>query len=294
MIIECIKNGFKLTHRNWQLIFIRMVVAVINLFGLFIFLGVPVLVAVTYLGFDAAHAKDLLPYLFKNPLEFITRYIGLLFLIVTALFFYLIFSSLLFLYTLSGTVGVLKSSVINGGYRFSLSSFFKEAKKHFLQLFYLLSILIIGITALIVVLIFVGFGISQFGHVADTSLRVFLNSFITLSSIVFGSIFFLAAFAFVVYSVTVSVIEEKRAIDSIKRTFEFLKDNPAAFLFYLILLIGLIVANFILIPFSIIPVILPLINIVLQNYLSVVVWSSLVIFYTKSTSYPISTLTYDI
>jgi len=289
MVLGCIKEGFRLTHRNWQLILIHVVVAVINILSLFLFLGVPIFVAMTYLGIDIAHAKDVLPHLFRDPLEFVTRYMGLIFFIITAMIFYLIFVSLIYLYTLGGTLGVLRNSAMDKGHGFKLSSFFSEAKRHFTRLFWLLSVLILAITALFVVFAtFSGIAaiVLQGIDIKNTSVQMFFNSFLSLFIIVFGLIILYFAVVFVVYSVVISVIEEKGIMESMKRTFNFLMDNTIAFLYYFLLLIGITAANLVLVTLSVIPVFAPLINLFLQNYLSVVLWSSLIVFYVNCTHSP--------
>jgi hypothetical protein len=308
MIIECIKEGFILTHKNWQLVLLRMIVALINIMVFFIFIGLPIFITITYLDMDITHAKELLPYLFKNPLEFISRYLGLVFLIAVAFIFYLVFSSLLFLYALSGILGVLKDSAVNIQYRFNLSSFFKGAKKYFFPLFWLICLLLPGfIIMFIIFIVSGGIGVTVLQTLVGTGTRIgmFFNLFFILSIIVFGTILLLTAIVFIVYSVMVSVIEEKGVLGSIKRTFNFLKDKPVAFLFYIILLIAIITANLLLFiietPFNMIPVMKPLINVafylintIFQSYLSIVLWSSLLVFYIKSTNYPVHYVTYDI
>jgi len=104
-----------------------------------------------------------------------------------------------------------------------------------------------------------------------------------------------------VYCILSSVLEEKGALDSIKKTFNFLKKNPRAFLFFIILFAGAIIINLvffiIMIPLGMLPfinIMLYLVSVVFQNYLSVVVWSSLTVYYIKAVNYPVYSATYDI
>ena len=182
MFAECIKEGFRLTHRNWQLIIVRLAFSFINLISLGFFLGIPVIVAILYLGFDLAHAMDILPYIMKNPIEYASRYLGLIFLIFIAIIMYLVFSSLLLLYILSGTLGVLKCSAVDEGCRFRLSLFFEEAGKNFAGLFWLISALMAGFMVIMILFAFVGgAGMTVIKSVGDTgmSVQVFLKYFIT-------------------------------------------------------------------------------------------------------------------
>ncbi len=135
MMIECIKEGFHLANRNYQLVFLRIIVVIINFISLLFFLGLPIIVAVAYMGFDLSHAVDLLPDLMENPFDLLSKYLGLVFLIGISFIFYLTFVSTIILYSLGGTLGVLRNSAVNIQYRFSLSSFFKEANNIFSRAF---------------------------------------------------------------------------------------------------------------------------------------------------------------
>jgi hypothetical protein len=308
MILECIKEGFALANKNLQLVFVRIVVTIINLVSFFISLGIPLVFAIIYMGFDLAHAKDLLPFLTENPVEFVSRYMGLVFLVGSSLVFYLTFVSILFLYSLGGTLGVLRASAVNIQYKFSLSSFFKEANRNFVRLFWIILLVSLGS-----VVLFTSFTISG-GIIAAIIqalaggggiLELFFSSFIMVSVIILSIIFFVACLMFTGYSMVVSVMNGKGAVDCIKKTFDFLKQKPEAFLFYFILFAGSIIANsifFVLkMPFNMVPVLGPVMNIVLtlfsalfQSYLALVIWSSLIMYYVRGTNYPVYSAEYEI
>lgn len=307
MIIECIKEGINLTNRNLQLVFLRIAVTIINLAALFIILGVPVIIAITYLGFDWLHAKDLLPFFIDNPWEFVSRYLGLLFLIGMSFIIYIIFSSLLFLYVLGGTLGSLRNSAVNNRYRFSLSSFFREANGNFSRLFWLFTFMLFVIAILALMLVVSGGIMTVLVQASDfeETLQTFLNSFIAILFAIFGILLFLAGIVIGVYSVVAAVVERDGAVDSVRRASDFIKEHPQAILFYVILLMGFIIANIVFygvrIPFDLIPFIGPLVNIVIylvnaffQGYIAVLVWSALVIYYIKNTGYPVYTSLYEI
>ena len=90
MIIETIKDGFKLANRNLQLVIIRIIVTFINLAGLIVFLALPVLVAIAFLGFDIDQATDMLPSMLDNPFDIVSRYLGLVFLLLAAVMLYIL------------------------------------------------------------------------------------------------------------------------------------------------------------------------------------------------------------
>jgi hypothetical protein len=304
MMIECIKEGFHLANRNYQLVFLRIIVAIINFISLLFFLGLPIIAAVAYMGFDLSHAVDLLPELMENPFNLLSKYLGLVFLIGISFIFYLTFVSTIILYSLGGTLGVLRNSAVNVQYRFSLSSFFREANSIFSRLLGLVSILSLIFIVLFIVIILSGgvaAGFMQGFSWAETTLEVFLGSFVVLSTIIFGIIIFFSWLIFTVYSLVCLVIEGKRSADTIKNTFNHLKKTPQAFLFFIILFAGAVAINLvfflIMIPLGMLPlidIVLYLVNVVFQNYLAIVVWSALTVYYSKTANYPVSPATYDI
>ncbi|GAB4541733.1 MAG: hypothetical protein Fur0020_11190 [Thermodesulfovibrionia bacterium] len=284
MIVEPIKDGFRFTHKNWQLILIHVVVAFINIITFFLFVGVPLFIVITYLGFDITHLDDIIPSFIDNPLKFITRYMGLVFFIITALILYLTIVSILYIYILGGTLGILKDSIMNVTTVFHLNSFFKEAKRYFLNLFWLAFFLILAIMSLLVIIVIFG-GITimvlQGLDIRYPSIQMFFNYFITLFIVVFSLIILYIAIVFSLFSFVISVTEDKRVMESIRHTYAFLRDNPLAFLYYFILIIGISLINLVALLLGVIPVIAPLLNILIQNYLSVVLWCALISFYIR-------------
>jgi hypothetical protein len=304
MIIECIKDGFALTNRNLQLVVIRIIVSVINVIALGVFLGIPVIVAIAYLGFDVAHARDMLPYMAHNPLEFVSRYLGLALLLVFALLSYLFFSSMLFLYTLGGTLGSLRNSFTNAGPKFALPSFFREANANFSRLFWLLSLIFLGITVLLIAFAIIG-GIMVLVmsalSAADGTLNMFLRSFAAVFMIIICVLTLLASVIFSVYSAVISVAEEKGSMESVRMTLGFLKSKPKALLFFIVLIMAVIAASLIFysvqIPLRIIPfmsVVTFLINTFFSSYLAVFLWGSLVTYYMRASSSPVYDAEYEI
>ncbi len=299
MMIECIREGFNLANRNLHLVLLRIAVTIINVFGFFVFMGVPLAVAAAYMGLDITQASDLLPSLLDNPLGFVSRYLGLVLLVGAALIFYLTFASALLLYALSGILGVLKNAALDVHYRFSLRSFFREANGNFFRLLWLVSLLFVCL-AIVLALLAVAGGIiaasAQAFAGGERTIEVFFRSFALVSITVFTIIVLIAGTVFSVYCIVASVMEGKGAIDSVKSVFVFLKRKPGAFLFYIILIAGMFAAAlafFVLgLPFRMIPVLAPameialsLMDIVFQAYLMVVMWACLIVYYKKGTNY---------
>lgn len=298
MVIECIKEGFHITHRNWQVILLKIAVTIVSLVGFFFFIGIPIAIAIAYLSVDIANIKDILPWIMsEDPMEILSKYLGLAILTFAALILYLTFVSVIALYVFGGTLGVLRNAALNIQYKFSLSSFFKEAKKLFFPLLWLFSIAFLVIIAIIIVLgiltvviFFVTHAFSESG----TRLSVFVTSFFSLLIISLSIIIGLVSLIFTVYAAIALVVEKSRVINSFKNAWNFLKSKPMAFLFYILLVISIIAVNIILTIFGGSFRMIPLVLFAVQSYLGVVMWSSLFVFYIKGINYPVHTATYDI
>jgi hypothetical protein len=94
-------------------------------------------------------------------------------------------------------------------------------------------------------------------------------------------------------------------MDSLKRAWEFLKNRPAGFLFYLILMFGILGVNIIVLVFGGVIQFIPVVGIfvsipyqlayyTLQVYLGIVMWSSVLMYYLKGTNQPVYDAMYDI
>lgn len=307
MIIESIKEGFRITHKNWQIILLKIAVGIINLVGFFLFVGIPIAIGIFSLGMDVAQAKDILPGILNNPAEILSKYLRLAILIFITSIIYLTAASVLILYVFGGTLGVLRNAAINEQYRFGFSSFFGEAKKVFFPLLWLFSIALLVIIGILTVFgVLAGILISMIRVYSDTvtAYSIFATYFFGL----LGITFVLAGIIFTAYAAIVLVVENSKVMASFKNTWNFMKNKPMAFVFYIILFIGIIAANFVLIAlgvsFSTAPVvsylfIIPyrLISYVVQSYLGVVMWGALLVFYIKGINFPVCTntaTTYDI
>jgi hypothetical protein len=308
MIIECIKQGFSLTNRNWQLVIVRIVAALINIFLLFLFIGVPVFLAIVALGIDLAQTKDAFPDLLSNPGEVIPKYIGLIVLFMVSVILYTTVVSVITLYVFGGTIGTLRNAAFSLREQFSLSSFFQEAKLLFFPLLWLYSFILLVATGLLIVFgILAGiiiFFIHAYGE-QRSGLTVFITSFFTLLLAFLVITSSLGGLIFTVYSTVALVIEKKGVMDSLKRAWEFLKNRPAGFLFYLILMFGILGVNIIVLVFGGVIQFIPVVGIfvsipyqlayyTLQVYLGIVMWSSVLMYYLKGTNQPVYDAMYDI
>jgi hypothetical protein len=304
MIIECIKGGFELANRNLQLVFVRISVTVINLLALFFFMGIPLVVAVIYLGFDVTHAQDMIPFLTTNPLDFVSRYLGLAILFIAALSAYSMLAFMLYLYVLGGILGCLKNSAVNVPSGFMTGIFFKAAGGNFSRLFWLISVELLFMTAIVAVfaiLIILGIVIMHSLSGAQSTLEMFFRSFAAVFIVIMSILTLCVSLVFVVYSIVISVMEEKGVMQTVRSTYAFFRQSPRAVLFYPLLLLGIVAAHLILyslqIPLHIVPfmsIAAYILNACFQSYLAIVLWSSLIMYYVKESRYPVRDAEYEI
>ena len=308
MIIESIKEGFALTNKNLQVTVIRVVTAIISFITLIFSLVIPLIAAMIYLGLDIASAQHMWPFLLQNPFAFVSRYLGVIMLFGFSLICYLSFVSMLFIYVLSGSVGVLRNAAVNLNFTFRLSTFFMEAGQNLGRLCRML--MLVGVVLILLLIAFllistVATASVNFISGSATFIGVYFKSFLLVAVMIFGLITFIASLVFSAYAVVICVIERAAAVDSIRKTWGFLKGNPMAFVYCIMLFAGAAVLSVLLftvkIPVSFVPLLGPLFSIILsimsvlvQSYISVAVWASLVAYYIKVTNYPVYTAEYEI
>jgi hypothetical protein len=296
MIIESIKEGFNLTHRNWQVVLLKVAAGIINLIGFFIVVGIPVAIGIFSLGIDIFQARDLLPEIVNNPLEFFSKYLGLVILIFSSIIFYASIASVLILYVFSGTLGVLRNTALNGNYAFRFSSFFTEARNAFFPLLWLFSIAFLVVSSLLIgfaVMAIVIISLTGISGDPKTTLSLFMTYFFGL----LGLVIILLGIIFTAYSAVALMVEKGRVLNSFSCTWNFIKNKPMSFVFYIILVIGIIASNFILLALgaslSAAPMIgyifiIPhrLISSLVQSYLGMVMWGALISYYMKAVKGP--------
>lgn len=289
MIIECIKEGVRLTNKNWQVVLLQIAILIVNFIGFFLFIGVPIVLAIVSLGIDIAHIKDILPDFFENPADFFSKYLGLALLIIIAVTVYLIIASILILYAFTGMLGVLCRAALNKEYRFSFHLFHDEAKRFFFPLMWLFSVAILIVIGVFVILGILAGILISFSE-SSTPISVFITYFLGLLGITFGFISIIIS----AYAAIALVLEKGGIMNAFNSALDFIKHRPSAFLFYIILVVGILFVNIIVIAlgisFSAVPIIGILATVLLQvlinaaqSYLVVVMWASLVAFYLKGT-----------
>ena len=255
------KEGFGIINHRWQLVLIRVVASIVNLAAFFIIVGIPLFIAIMVAGIElaAANAGQFLESLRE---AFTGGYVWIAALVLASILLYAFFAAFVWMYVLSGSMGIIARTLENRKETFRLKVFYLEAKKHFTPLanFYLL--LGLFICAAFIVL---GVAVGGAVYISDTlkeassflglMIEVFLNMFIVLAGLfaVYGSMTLGA------YGAGIVVMDGERAWPAIKKAARFLSDHPRGFWGYSALLTAYGIAMFLLFvigyPFKLIPII---------------------------------------
>ncbi len=295
MYIDTITKGIRLANKNWKLLLVQFVLMISTCAGFVLLIGIPLAVAFVFFGVDLVAAKNILQML-NDPMNIVSKYLGLVIFILSFVLLYITLVSIIGIFTLGGTIGVLRNSINDNVYTFSVASFIKEGKRLFVPLMWLT--LIIGI---ILISVFFVFGVIGGGAISATSylkgrstpIALFIGTFLSILVIILGAVSFLAVFAFSIFSIVILAVEESKPIAAIKKTYRFLSATTKAFVFYLILFCCYIAAAVVVLligyPFSLIPIVGPLLNLpyqiisyVIYSYLNLVLFASMAVFYLEN------------
>ncbi len=298
MIIESIKQGFNLTNRNWQVILIEAVVAVISFAGFVFIIAVSAAATVAMLGDDIANIQDKLPELLENPVNFISKYIGLALIIFTLFSVYLTVMSVLILYVLGGKLGVLKNAACDVQHKFKLSSFFKEAKRMFFPLLWLFSIML-PVFLVMAIVIIAGFGIFFIYayNLPGSTFSIFITSFLSLLIIFLGIVGSFGSLMLTEYTAVALAVKKDKVFTALKKTLGFIRNKPLSIWLYIVVYASILAVSsvfavlgelFALLPVLGIIIIIPfhLISSAVQIYLGIVKWGVFIFYYVQNSGGP--------
>jgi hypothetical protein len=295
---ETIRSGFKLVNKKWQLVAVQAGMMLFNCIGFFVIVGIPLGVAFIIFGLDLtglAEVKDVLGLL-RNPAAFLSKYFGLVLVVVTSFLFYLLMITTLGLYVFSGSVGIIGRTLLEPSSKFNMRAFFSEAKKLFFPLMWFS--LFVGLIFIIIAFILglLGGGVASVVSAAksqDSTLALFLGIFFSLIVILLGLGAILITLAVTVFGIAVLFFKGEGTIKSFRGAFAFLWNNQNAFWLYVILLAGYILTSFVVMlvvyPFNLIPIIgaiisfpFQIVSYVIQGYLGLVIMASIFTYYYEA------------
>lgn len=295
---ETIKNGFRIINSRWQLIVVQAAMMLMNCVGFFIIVGIPLGIAFIIFGLDLtglAEMKDILAML-KNPAELVSKYFGLILIIIACFLFYVTLVTTVGLYVFSGSIGIIGRGISEPSSKFSSKSFFSEARRFFFPMMWyslLVGLVFLGITFALGLF---GGGIAAVVAAArsqDSTLALFLGIFFSLILALIGLSLILGALAVTVYGIAVLYFKGGGASASFRAAFRFLWNRQQAFWLYVVLLAGYVLLSFfimlIVYPFNLIPIIgtiisfpFQILSYIAQSYLGLVILAIIFNYYYEA------------
>lgn len=296
--LSTIKEGIRTVHKNWQLILVQFASMLLSCISFFTIVGIPIAIAFIMFGLDLTEILRLkdMASAFKGSVELLTKYFAMAIVVILSLLIYLAFIIVLWIFTISGTIGVLKNGILNTGHRFNLKEFFSEAMNFFFPVFFFSTVIGIAFITLAFMLGLLGGGASTIIEMArnrEATLAMFLGVFFSLVILSVGVFLIIVTLSITTYGIAHLAFHRSRAWETIKKTAKYIYSTPSSIGFYVVLLLGYMMVGFLVIligsPFTLIPIIghilsLPyqLITYVIQGYVSLIMLSSIFHYYYKT------------
>jgi hypothetical protein len=296
--ISTIKEGIHTVHKNWQLIIVQFTSMLLSCISFFTIVGMPIAIAFIMFGLDLTEILRLkdLASAFKGSAELLSKYFAMAIVVILSLLIYLAFIVVLWVFTISGTIGVLKNSILNTGYRFNLRAFLAEGRGFFFPVFFFSAIIGLIFITLAFMLGLLGGGASTIIEMAKTreaTLALFLGVFFSLVILSIGVFLIIVTLSITTYGIAHLAFHRSRAWETIKETAKYIYSRPSSIGFYAVLLLGYMMVGFLVIligsPFTLIPIIGPILSLpyqlityVIQGYVSLIILSSIFRYYYKT------------
>jgi len=292
---EVIKEGFKVIHRIWQLLLIQLGMVILSGIGFFVFVGIPLAIAFVIFSIDLTGITQIedIFRLFKGSSDILSRYFGLVLIVVGGFLVYIILAAIFSIYVFAGSVGVIGKALVDKTLKFSMPVFFSEAKRLFLPMLGFTSIVGIILIAAAFVLGILGGGVMAlvtFVKSQDSTLALFLSLFFSLLLIIMALIVLLGILSITMYGVAALVLKGIGPVKSLREAAYYVVRHPNAFWLYSLLFGGYIFVSFLLVllgyPFNWIPVVGPImsfpyqiISSALQTYIGLSIIATLLAYY---------------
>jgi hypothetical protein len=291
---DAVKSGFRLINRNWQLVVVQAAMMIANCIGFFVIVGVPLGIAFIIFGLDLtglAETRDIMA-LFSDPSALLSKYMGLVLIVVTSFLIYILIVATVGLFVFAGSAGTIGLAILDPSRKFSMKLFFAEGKRIFFPLTWFsmfMGLVFIAITFLLGLL---GGGVAvivQSARSQDSTLALFLGIFFSLLLALIAISIILAAIAVTVYGIAVLFFKTEGAIRSFRDAVTFLWNRQSAFWLYVILFFAYLVASFGLVlftyPFILVPVVGTIISFPLQllsSYLGLAILATIFVYYHEA------------
>lgn len=290
--------GFRLVHRNWQLVLIQLLVSVLGCIAFIIVIGVPIVLALVMLGIDLAGLAsfgDLLGAL-GSPREIIDRYLGIVLVAAFGLLVYSLFAFALWTFVTGGSAGVIKGSIKDPEASFTWRAFLHEGRALFFPIAGYVSVMGTVLVAIFFALGVMGgslaSGLTALG--GGTALEFFFKVFSALLFITAGAAILAVLGAVALTGFVAIVLEGAGPFKAVTAAARHLDRHPGALGLYAVVLAGYIAIDFLLAligyPFTLVPVVgvflaLPyrLVSYAVQGYLCLAMLATVLAHYQAVT-----------
>ena len=247
---ERIRHGFALANRNWQLVVIQVGFVLINILGLLVFVGLPMIVLAVALGVDAERSGDITQFLDTASYgAALSEYLGAVLVVLLCIFVYVTFALVLWLLVTGGTVGSIAHVSRDKAARFSMGVFWSEAKKLFAPLAWYYTALSVAIIALFAVL-GAAFVAGALGYAAVGLESSRLGIFFTVMGVLLlgscGLFFSLCLYILSIQGLAPLTVDGRGAMDSIRAVWAFLEGDRQSLYLMLIVVGGYVLAQILL------------------------------------------------
>ena len=262
MVIRMIEESFKPSLRNWPILVVDVVLLLVYILLFFLMVGLPfVMFLGVSTGFDLSELRNI-PRAMDDLGAFVGQNILGAFTVLTAFLLYTLVVSTVALFVFGATLGTIKRSVTDSGYRFSLGLFMAEGRRLFWRVMWLALFL-----GLLFILVFIGVGLVGALWVMVTGLifsmksglGYFLGTFLTLLGLSVVFVVFLILWCVSTWAVVILLAKDTGAMDAFTEAVSYMRQNPRSILFFLgisVVYVGAVIGvSMLTIPFQVLPVV---------------------------------------
>jgi len=292
---NAIHQGFRVTHRNWQLIVIKMIFLVLSLIG---FMGVvvfPLIVLFKSLVHDLSDITRIIDF-YDFPSRIRSEYVsrGITFVGIGFIYGILVFLADMFIFVAS--CGMLARGIKSSDRKFTLGDFFLEGRRLFFPFLGFLSLIGFIIMGELFFLLFYFLATSTIMEASAgmATLEIFIKILIRLFTFFLVFFFIFGTLSITSYGLGILSLRGGRIFESLKEAISYVTGKPFAFWFYFLLVTGYLFGHALILimgsSFSmmdgagVFPLLLYSIMIyVTQKYLGLLILSSLFSYYAEST-----------
>jgi hypothetical protein len=258
-----LKSNFGRTNKNWQLIVVQFITALIMIPIIILGIIIPALVVVIPAVQGDFDGEDLIPLILDNLVFILLG--GLIFLV------FLLGIIILWAFVSGGVRGSLLENILNGK-RFELHTFMGYSKKFFSRIVGLWSLtgfiysgifIIFGGIISLILLFCIGF--YETSEAGAILVGIFSGGFFFLVLMVVG--FFMGVFLTIAN--TYLIVEDAQVIESMKGSIRFIKKYPGHTFLVVVILIGIgfavgMVYTILIMPLTMIPYIGAIFSVILS------------------------------